>query len=432
MEGINNNKSVAGYTPSMPAIMVGGAVTLGGVFFVLASFRILPSGVNVISQCGITGNVAGSGIIAIGLASVVYGICQQSEPQPEEEDLSYVFNFHADGGGKKAPTVLPSSVKETIVTEKMSIRRTREEYKSKIKGRKLPELCGFHPFARDNFIIKMHGIAVLASLFKEKHSLENLWSCESLTSMQKKLKEIQNSPEDQKHVLIVPSHSSWSSPGHKKTECVQQHMVPICVEKIQGHLHIYMLDAMVVIKDINFEHITLEDSSAFSVTEQILSFIDACELDSERATIYHHQLQRGLASGCYTFSLKDAVYFLRDESFTKKTKISNNPLLELPKSKVKVNAILALPPESMQTTQSKELSNYQRDYPDLAKQPFGKSQTKTLASSLEKHVVLNPTKKQQQNRLINQRVLKYHVILLNVLEHFTDAEIQSLVDQSLI
>jgi len=49
------------------AIAVGTIMALGGIFFLLASFQLLPHSVNIISQWGIVGKIAGGLIIGAGL-----------------------------------------------------------------------------------------------------------------------------------------------------------------------------------------------------------------------------------------------------------------------------------------------------------------------------------------------------------------------------
>src|ERR1700722_10627118 len=215
---------------------------------------------------------------------------------------------------------ISSEKKKNIVDGRLSQKAVKDEYGALKKGRNIPELCGFNQWSPENFNLLTPGIAAIATLLSDKHKLRNLWVCRNLSILQNRLQEIQSLPQDQRHAFIVPTHSSKYSIGHKKTENWEQHIVAICVEKVEGNMHIYLLESMVAYGNeiITQDQINLDEQKPFTEQELMLAFIDAAKLDRDTTSVYTSAIRREFAGGCSTFALRDALYFLRDRQFTKK------------------------------------------------------------------------------------------------------------------
>lgn len=70
----NASVSCCKKTEALIAMVIGIIVSLSGIFLLLASFSVLPHGVNTISQLGIGGKVCGGIVIGLGLFSTGYGL----------------------------------------------------------------------------------------------------------------------------------------------------------------------------------------------------------------------------------------------------------------------------------------------------------------------------------------------------------------------
>jgi hypothetical protein len=334
--------------------------------------------------------------------------------------------------GKKNILKIGAVKSEAIISDE--IKKIKTEYTTLLQGRTLPELLGYNQYALHKFTMLMPGIALIASLLCKKNKLKNLWVCQSNNAFQEKLKEIKNSTKDQRHALIVQTHSSMNSSQHLKKEDWEQHKMTVCVEKINGHMHIYMLETMVAEwNSITKSQIHLKEDSKFTEQELILAHINAIGLDQTEATIYIPVTRREFGGGCSTFALRDAVYFLRDNQFVTKLVISAKERMTLPISHVVIRNIEALPPECMQMAQSMSiLDEYQKNYAHLASQKFGPPhRRKTIQDSLNKHSAEDAANK-KKNLYISQRVLKYQALILEIIKNKDDTYINDLINRTLL
>jgi hypothetical protein len=324
-------------------------------------------------------------------------------------------------------------IKKQIKAKTFSPEKIKEDYNTLSKERKIPELCGYSKWARLNFALLMPGIALVASKF----GLPNLWVCDSHEVLQDKLKEIQNSDSNlpQRYAFIIMTHSLLSGEGHAKKDNWEQHKLAVCVEKINGNMHIYVLETMLAFGNevITEAKINLDENQCFTELELLLAYIDAVKLDKVKTTIYLPVTRREFGTGCSIFALRDAVYFLRDEQFSNKVIISTQEKMKLPISQVVIKNIEALPPQFMQLTQSMTvIGNYKSAYPELAAQEFGtESRKRTLESSLAIHT-FRDFKDHPQNLHVGHRVLKYQALILETLKQKNDEEINALIDQTLL
>ena len=130
----------------------------------------------------------------------------------------------------KLDIIISDETKKKIVKGTLSQKELKEEYSTLTHGRRLPGLLGYNQYAPHAFAMLMSGIALISSLLCKKYKLSNLWVCQSNEAFQDKLKEIKNSPINQRHALIVQTHSSMNSAGHSKKENWEQHKMTVCVE----------------------------------------------------------------------------------------------------------------------------------------------------------------------------------------------------------
>jgi hypothetical protein len=116
---------------------------------------------------------------------------------------------------------------------------------------------------------------------------------------------------------------------------------------------IYSLESMLAPwNGITEGRINMDENQPFNEQELVLAFIDAAGLLPATTSLYTPVTRREFAGGCATFSLKDALYFLRDRTFTEKCLITNASSVTLPKSKIPLQTIQAMRAECMQLTQS--------------------------------------------------------------------------------
>jgi hypothetical protein len=419
------------------AAAAGAFIALGGLFLLLASLEILPHGMNAVSQLGLGSTIAGGIAISIGAAILCCSLVYSAAKRPIEDTkdrgqtpMDVVVRSPKD---LVQSLELPAETKNAIVTNSLSPKSIKNKYYSLAQNRNIPTLCGYNRLVTmEQFALFMPGIAALAALLKRKYNLQNLWACRNLNVLQERLQEIQRSPHDQRHAFIVPTHSSLASRGRPKAVAWEQHKVAICVEKINGHLHIYLLEpyAEDELNGMEPNRINLDESLPFTARELVLAFIDSANLEKNTTSLYTPSIWRQRADGCSIFALKDALYFLRDDNFAKKLLLSKSHV-ELPKTGIDIQIINALPPEYMQSTQSlTTLESYQQTYPTLAIMPFGSNNKKTLQANLKKSIV--DVQGHPQNHRITRNILKYQWVILELMNRASDSEIQSLVNETLI
>jgi hypothetical protein len=424
-------------------LIVGIVVALAGFFLLLSALNVFGHGINSI---GLAGQLAGGLLLGAGCIAVLFAViqmCKKKESLDASGQRSEVANnipgsehvksLQADIDLQDCLT-LSAEKKQEIAEEKITQGDLKTEYEALLKNRNLPRLCGYVQYAKEQFNVMIPGIAAVATLLSRKHNIKNIHVCNDLVALQQKLLEIQNSPENQRHAFIVPTHSSAHSHGHKKSDNWEQHKLTIGVEKIDGHTHIYLLESMLAYGNtITQSQINLNESMRFfTELELVLAFIDAAGLKKATTSCYVTTTRREFAAGCSSFALKDACYFLRDPHFSKKIVVGKSDIT-LPKTDIVLQNLVALPPEYMQLAQSMStIETYKRSFPDLAKQSFGSNVNKKLDTNVEKHKFYNKSAIRTENYCIGRNVLKLLCIILELLRQADDDEIQTLVGQTLL
>ncbi|MBA3721850.1 MAG: hypothetical protein H0W88_05560 [Parachlamydiaceae bacterium] len=183
----------------------------------------------------------------------------------------------------------------------------------------------------------MKGLAYLSSSIKKKNKFANdaLMVCETLQSFRTELERIQidNTNTPIKRAFVIPTHSTdW---GHKEKggmagrfEHHTQHIVTVVVEKIDGKLHIALMDPMNRAGNeiLNPDHIGLGENKKdvrFTEKEIVLSYITASKLNPATTKLYHSSVLRETGNGCWAFALKDAIGFLNDRDFFNNIKLAD-------------------------------------------------------------------------------------------------------------
>lgn len=307
----------------------------------------------------------------------------------------------------KVSVVLPDSIRKKILSEVLSQPNRekinagmKKEYDSLVEKFSLPSpLMGHHPYVPAHFTMLMPGIALVATLLKQKFNLENFWICANLQSFNNKLNEINENPRDQRHAFVVPIENEAGREGHK---------ISICIEKNNGHLAIYVMAPEEYCDNIKLKNQKLNTTKVY--------FVEVIRQSYE-------------VDGCSVFALRDCLYFLRDIDFTKKIGINELPARSNNLT-VPVFCITRLPAESMQLTQSmRKINEYITKFPTFASLPFGPF-SRTLQANVNKNTVsVNGI---PQNHTVVRAVYRYQQFILEALRTKTAEEIESLVKNSLI
>lgn len=308
-------------------------------------------------------------------------------------------------------------------------------YNRIIAGRNLPSLMREIEIPFKNVHVQaasMPGVSLIANFLSIKTKQDELHVCQNLQAFQKKLKEIKNNEEDQRLVLITPTHFSMVNPD-KKATC-ELHKVAVCIEKKEGKIKIGILDSTPYV--VNPTQIHLEKGN-FSTQDLIFSYMKSVNfpVNTEFYTPYvvidsegnkkEGDRQFAVEGGCSTFALRDGIAFLRDHQFFDNLSlVSGRGTVEHP------FLYNNLPPNFMKTTQSwSKLNRYASLNEELTKKPLGTS-PRNLIQTMEHHKMEVDGK--LQNWLVSRRTVKYQLLLIFLLNHYSDEEIQTMMKQKFV
>lgn len=306
-----------------------------------------------------------------------------------------------------------------------SLGKLQREIHELSANRAFPALIAPHPIARVEQLTNS-GIALIVDYLRNKTANKNLFVCDTLEALQKGLKEIAKSTEDAKFSFIVSSHAFGICPNKRKPS--EQHKMTVCVEKQNQYLHIIVVDPSPVV-NIDPAHINF-DRGLFGSKELVFSYLMELGLNPETTFFYWTRIARqfGPNGGCAVFALRDAVNFHKNPDFFRQMELEAEANLELPQGVIR--CIRQLPPEYMKSIQSvsklEAYMNSNKDRLDL----------ESLLNSYQKHKVLLASEKERKvsfycNRYIDDRVEKYHKILVGILRECSDAEINRRIKESL-
>ncbi len=248
--------------------------------------------------------------------------------------------------------------------------------------------------------LQMPGVAFMASYLAKKNHVEDLFVCANKEALLNEINAAVSNPTDQRKVFIVGSGMGSDAPTHK---------IPICLEKKNGVIHVLMLDSMG------------ESVYAASVRQDIKKLLDESVSESH---FYSTTLKREHSGyGCAIFSLQDGIAFLQDKDFLQK--ISYEEVDH-------VRKITALPPRCMIGTQSlSQIAAYKTENPDSLTQVLPKE--KTIEKTIKKHTLENPAREnKEENHYITKKHFKYQHLIVSCLENLPTAQIQAMIDKSLI
>ncbi|MBP7074227.1 MAG: hypothetical protein KBA81_02455 [Rhabdochlamydiaceae bacterium] len=293
----------------------------------------------------------------------------------------------------------------------------------------------------DEICMQMPGVAIIGTYLRRKHGLANLFVCASMEAFQNKLNEISRMKGNIRMAMIVPG---WTMPGSTKVEA--EHKIPICVEKIGHEVKIAFLDSLGCDPSDEIDSFYQNANDLEEGLETVLHYIHNSSLDKKNTQVYCCSVDRQRQDfGCETFSLKDAVSFLRDPHFF--DKIVTTPLqVESKNNQMTFFEIHLLPPSFMKGTQSfKKLDCYFIMYPitqaseELKDDPELQQEIAKVKQSINNHIIHisyenDPTKNgtEIQNHYNQHRSLKYHLILLNALKSTPAKELQAIISETLL
>lgn len=303
-------------------------------------------------------------------------------------------------------------------SQKCSAKELQRIHDTLIQGRNIPPLFGRSPIVDyDPFL---PGIAVLAHYLSSKTGQNELYVCQNLRAFQEELIRIKNQDQDQRKVLIIPTYAFATNPS-KSANC-EQHKLAVGIEKVSGKMRIYVLEGSN--SKINPSKVHLR-GGAFSEMELVFSYMKAAKLPTD--TTYFmpdvHR-QRAEEGGCSTFALRDAIAFLEDEDFFQKLDPKQG------KGTILDPFMSNLPPNFMKTTQSmKLLKDFLSKNVKMSKELLGRAR-RNLRESIQRHTVKVGDK--EQNRLISRRLMKYRLLLIFFLNHFTDRQINAMIHNKMI
>lgn len=323
---------------------------------------------------------------------------------------------------RSRPEVKEKTRFQVFIREERDLAKLQKEIHRLSENRKIPALIAPHTIARIEQLTNP-GIALIADHLRKKSNLKNLIVCDTLEILQQKLKEIENTPEDARFSFIVSTHQFEISPF--KREPNEQHKMAICVEKKNQHLHVVVLDSSPSESSMNPDHINF-DISLFTSKELIFSYLMEIGLNPTKTFFYNSKIGRrfGPNGGCAIFALRDAVNFLKNPHFFKQMQIDQGDKLDLTWGTI--CGIKQLPPEYMKGTQSVTAL-------DCFIQTFKeKLNLDPLLKSLEKHKAELLSIKDRKtsayhNRYIDDRMEKYHRILIKILHDRSDSEINQII-----
>lgn len=283
----------------------------------------------------------------------------------------------------------------------------------------LPPLFVTHPMKEVRTVPTMEGISLLAYYLSQKTGQNQLHVCKTLSAFQKRLERLKSEPQDQKFALIVTTHDDVFS-SDRRNDLVQ-HLVPICVEKKDGAIRLCVLDSG-NIGFYNYDRVNFHGRQ-FNSIELICSYIKEAALPSD-TKYYFSGVKRQIDAGCYVYALKDAMSFLQEPDFWNRIEIFSGA-----KEKGTLQSpykIYKLPPNFIKFAQSiKLIKRYLYENPDESDEKVGRSK-RTLAETLTRHTLT--TRSVRQNRIIDQRVLKYRMLLLFMLGTQSDAQLNQMID----
>lgn len=289
-----------------------------------------------------------------------------------------------------------------------------------IQERNIPAMLGQTPLVASALLLP--GLSLLALYLANKTGQQDLFVCRNLAALRKELIKIKSQTSDCRKVFIAPTYASVTDPS--KTSDCEQHKVAICIEKKAGKIKICIMNSGMSAIDATKVHL---QEGNFSEEELVFSYLDAANLPAD--TLYYVpricRQARSNDGGCSTFALRDAIGFLDEPNFFQNVQPFSGT------GSVKDPIVMGeLEPNFMKTSQFlKDLTKYIAAYPGEAQKPLGRA-GRTLTESLTRHSRVVGSK--TQNRLISDRVLKYKLLLLFLMRHMTDDQINTHIKTRLI
>lgn len=235
----------------------------------------------------------------------------------------------------------------------------------------------------NNFGLWMRGVAITAAYMRDKKGLENLYVCENVAALEKKVREITNSNNDQRCGFVVCTNG-----GEGISPFYPQHKVAVCLEKKQDNISTAVIDPEPLAgynDSVNVKNFS-DQAIDYNSNELVLKHLSlALANDSCNKTLFFSKVLRETHGGCAAFALHDAKAFLRDDHFFDKIKTD----VSVPNSDIEILPITLLPPEFMVGTQSQTRMNaYAAENPDLMRMPFyGKEKGRSLLDRNQENFV---------------------------------------------
>jgi hypothetical protein len=289
-------------------------------------------------------------------------------------------------------------------------------------------------FDEDGDVLGMAGVALIASYLKEKHQLEGLFVCSSLEAFQKKLLEINNSPDDVKVAMVIPWDFTLRADKDAAYQGHPGHKLTVCVEKKSGQTKIAILDSMQG-ETISPYVVNMPVSHLYEIVintmDCVIWYINHSGIDLSKTSIYFGDLgvQRTYY-GCETFALRNAVSFLRLSDFFEKI-LSEEVILTENELSLYLHKITHIPLAFLKGVQSRSrlLSLAQEYISNVEPRPPTEELT-NLFERLKKHITLVDEK--VENHYINHRSHKYHQMVLAACKMVPLEKIEEIVQKTLL
>ena len=316
-------------------------------------------------------------------------------------------------------------------------------------------------------LLTMEGVALLAAYLREKKGVDNLFVCKSLEAFQAKLNEVSLLEGNTRLALVLPmlpegEDSFDLRDGEYRADLA--HKIAVGIEKTDTQIKIVILDTLRVLHIDEFSPArTLAAAKDLKYVSLIgivspLWYIYHSTLDRKETSVYYSKIERLNANyGCETFALSDGVSFLKDPHFfdnIQATKLRINQ----GRAELILQQITRLPPNFMKGSQSLNLlkeyyeeninlqgiealkSKVDKHLIEVSQDPIslGKRFIKYYEMAENPHdiAVLKGTVEQDetkmQNHLMNQKSIKYHLIVADALEKIPEEELQSLIRKTLL
>ena len=283
----------------------------------------------------------------------------------------------------------------------------------------------------DGFLL-MKGVALVARYLRKKKNLENLYVCTSLEALQNQLNEISKLKEG-RFAFVIPDDLEDREEEDKEYKGDAGHKIAVCVEKTPQGVQIAILDALgwsIDPEDNNAPSPKKLRSSAKQaqykeIREEsaILWYIMQSQLYSPETTKIHVSTvsRQHAGYGCETFSLRDAISFLKDRDFFKKI-VSDTLTAQENKASYSLQPIIFLPPAFMRGAHSRKLlTSYAEEYSRIFPQHI--KEVEALQKKLQESV-------DQRNEYISYKSYKYHLMALTALLELETQEIEKMISEA--